>query len=64
MVVAQAVVHRTTDREVPGSNPAGSWAIRSTKNIKAIIGACAARSSVMFDISRTLKVGKNCFAKA
>ena len=29
MVVAQAVAHRTTDREVPGSNPAGSWAFFS-----------------------------------
>ena len=29
MVVAQAVDHRTTDREVPGSNPAGSWAFFS-----------------------------------
>ena len=26
VVAALAVTHRTMDREVPGSNPAGSWA--------------------------------------
>ena len=30
VMVAQGVAHRTTDREVQGSNPAGSWAFFSS----------------------------------
>ena len=30
VVVGQVVAHRTTDREVPGSIPTGSWAFFSS----------------------------------
>ena len=39
VVVAQAVAHRTTDREVRGSNPAGSWAFFSSLSYLSISGA-------------------------
>ena len=42
-MVAQAVAHRTTNREVPGSNPAGSWAFFSFH-----------RLSLLFPISQSV----------
>ena len=36
VVVAQVVPHRTTDREIPGSNPAGSEAFFSSLSYLSI----------------------------
>ena len=35
-MVAQPVAHRTTDGEVPGSNPAGSWALVSFSSLSLL----------------------------